>query len=535
MPVTSVPGLAGVIDVSGQRQANPLQDFVESVTKAQQVQRSEAMDKLQWMASMVTKSGGRFLPDPKEAEKLAKAAGLPKMLTQQGGGDMFAGMGQAAQQAEHLNTEQMQSAIAANQAATAQSGAQTARINQQNDQDKMDAELQAKAADPSLPQETRADATKALMIRGKMTRDMAVFTSASPEQQTAMWDAAVAKETGDLTPAEKERYVMEQVAKNKDDFGTPEQARQYYQAVVNHQQPPPESMPAVSPKKIMDAIAVWSAAAEANLTPELTNELFAAGGDVSKVPNWPKDIKTVAMQRLDIERQNLDLGRRQAAVQERQAAVAERGVAVAERQEESETALRFSQAWKALQAGGTDVADILKGFEAVRTAKLAGRPVDKAISAHLEELLAGQFGMQKVEAHGIIGRWIGSGYTFEAGGGAADPNAAVTPVSQTTNDKGTGLGVSNIGGAGLVSPETLRELPGQTAATIRQIPGFSEEATKKAEIAAANAIVGAKDEVARGLDASKEATRIFNSQIQSYVDRLISGAKAKTSPLTPKK
>lgn len=479
MPISLVPGSTGAINAGGSgQQQNPFEGFAQQLLAAKQMQRQEAMQQLEWMANMAERSRGKFLPDPAEVDKLVKKAGLPKMMTSEGGGDtaaMFKGIGESAAKMEGLESNRITAATEASQAQTAASKAQTGQITLETEHAQMLQNLEAILADDAAPSEKKSQASLMLMAAGKLTPEAGALMSATPSQRSAVMDTIVKRATGEMTDTEKSKYIIEQATATKDDFDSIDDARKYWGAILSGQTP--TVMPKISPAKLKDNLMLYATGAELGLSPQMMNEYIAAKGDVSKIKNWPAAIKTTAMKQLEIMEKELGL-------KAREVAVAERGVAVSEREEKSASAKRIADAWAALSKGEDE--ELAMAFNAMRQAQLSKNPLAPKIVEAIQDKMAAKFGLVPVETKSILGLWTSRGYEF---GGKSDSEALKDVTTETGGDMGAGLFNPAVMGGAItrtlkapmdIENAVIKGAPGAVKAGAEEIADFIEKFLKGA-------------------------------------------------------
>jgi len=208
MAITSVSGIAGEV----QAPQNPFAGFAEQMIRAKAMQRDEARQGLEFMAKMTQESGGRFLPDPKEVEKLAKRAGMPNMLTASGE-SIFTGMAASAKQREQAATERGTAELEQLRAQTKELGARTTQaesadaLNQLNiAMAKNEQRLQTMIGDPQASQQDRTKAATQLAFLKNPTGENAALLELSqkdPEAFARHTDAVLAQKEGRMTDEQR--------------------------------------------------------------------------------------------------------------------------------------------------------------------------------------------------------------------------------------------------------------------------------------------------------------------------------------------
>lgn len=401
MPISMINPIAATLPM----QPDPLASFAEHLQRAQENDRQQAVQQLDFMMKMTEQSGGRFTPDPKELEKVAKRAGLPKGVLGGGGGQLtgaFGGMAEAARAKEKMATEQAQASLEATRAGTQSSLAQTRQTEQTT-------RFQAEH------QKIETQANDALL---RITKNDYTGDEASMKQQRIA-DATLYGMIHNLNPDLMARLQLTPAEAAKVEADAKEQrelllktARTSFATILSEQ-----------------VIQDPKTGKSRNLTTDEMNA-FLAGKPV-----------TGLMTRSQF--QDIQLKTAQAAAEtERAAAEMIRARAAGKltdieiQKHESEITLNLARA-KALRDKGVthDFEDILKSFEALRQEKMAGGKPDPTLMRELERQMAAQFGGEPKQYKDWLGRMQEEGFSFPSvGQAAADADAlkSVAPAKPVT-------------------------------------------------------------------------------------------------------
>ncbi len=440
MPISLIPG----VEVMGGMPPDPLQTFADHLQRAKEQQKAEARQGLDMMMQMTEKSGGRFVPDPKEVEKLAKKAGLPGLLTTSvsggGGGaqDMFKGM---AEHARSLGKAQEDTAAAQ---------------SEQAQHDKFVTHLETVAADPNSDDQTKAQAMAGLVISGKRTLNQAldakVMDHLNPTQMEHVVQAREKELLGEPSETDISKMAFELTPKLIDDYdGDVGKAGQAANKIVRGETLPPELQPPMTDKKLTQEATIAQTAVELGWTPTMTAQAMAAKTtDVKKLGDlygWNTEtvskLKPLKARMAAATEAQSEASLRGAKAQEREAGAAEQRVQIESRKEKADSIERVARAFKELAQASNSKDPELKTLnaqiDAVRKLQVIDKKaipdsVKKPLVDQLMKSLTGPNGeplMQEQDIPTFFGLSSAKGWVFAP---PSDPEATKSETAPKGDD-----------------------------------------------------------------------------------------------------
>jgi hypothetical protein len=452
MPVTEISGIAGTLGPG----PDPLQAFAEHLQRAREQDRNQAMQQLDWMMKMTEQSGGRFTPDPKELEKVAKRAGLPKQILGGAGGAQSAFTGMA----EHAG--KMSQAQEAQAAATAEAAKHEQLLTK----------LESAAIDEGGTDESRAHAQTMLGLGGKRTLaqlvDAGVMQHLNPDQKKALVQAKEDELLGKPTEKDYDTEANKILPSLIDDYdGDTVKAVQAAGKLVRRESLPPELQPPMTDQRLKRDTQIAQHGVEMGWTPTMIAQAQAAKttdtAALAKTYGWDKDLvdKLEPLKVREVKDKEA-----QTAAYGRMATAEERRVGIESEKAKADSVERVARAWKELaQAGNTkdpEMKQLTAQIENLRRLQTMKAPIPadtlKAVSDQLMKSLTDENGVPLMH-EGDVPTFMGMGSSKGwLPGGPADPEA-------TKSEKKTAPGSPE---KSLTDPDVLKEF-------MHQFPGDAEK------------------------------------------------------------
>lgn len=395
-----VSGLSATVNAGGTPPTpNPMEDFVQTVIKAKQMQKQDAMHQLDWLMQTTQKTGA--LPDPKVVEKLMKQAGMPKIFTPEGApgggfgagaspaggtGDPFAAM---AKQGQSANT----ATEATNKAATEKAQYESQITG-----------MKAKLADDTTPDDVKARTMGTLVSVGEMPLqnllDSAEAKHLTGNQLDVVIDADLKKKQGLMTDAQKDEKAKELIPELMKSYdGRVDLATQAAKAIMNGQTPPEPPMTDENLKRDIE-ISNW--AEDHGLTPQMTataqklqtTDLGVIAKALNLDPKQLNSIKSLKQQTQDTEKAKLGIEQGRLGIEKGQLGVEQGKLKISQDEEKSQIQLREAQAFKALMgpkaSSDPEMKTIHAELDALGKMKAMGKPVPQAaLDALQKQVLTG--------------------------------------------------------------------------------------------------------------------------------------------------